>query len=207
MDKTVDQLVDQARNGDEHALMQLFQSHRDRLARMVHLRMDRRVQARVSESDVLQEAYLDLAQQLPNYAKQPDLPFFLWLRRITGQRLAKVHRLHLGQAKRAVGREVSYGESPVTEASSIYLAADLVDQMTSPSGRMVREEALAKVQEAIDTLADPDREIIALRHGELMSNEEIALLIGISSKAASMRYTRAILRLKDALDDASGILD
>lgn len=203
----MEELIEQAKAGDERALLELFQSHRDRLARMINLRMDRRIQARVSESDVLQEAYLILAQQLPNYSKKPDLPFFLWLRRIAGQCLAKIHRRHLGQEMRSVNREVRYANQVAPDASSVYMAAELIDQLSSPSVKAVRNEMLEQVKSAIDSLSEGDREIIALRHGELLSNEEIAILMEISNKAASMRYTRAILKLKDLLDNITGILD
>ena len=62
---------------------------------MVRLRLDRRLQGRVDPSDVLQEAYLDVAQQLSSYQAKPEMPFYLWLRLTTGQRLMRLHRQHL----------------------------------------------------------------------------------------------------------------
>ena len=203
----VDNLIAQARAGNQHALAQLFEQHQGRLARMVDLRMDRRVQARVAVSDVLQEAYVDLAQQLPNYAKDPKLPFFLWLRRITGQRLAKIHRQHLGQAKRNVSKEVPLDQRAVPGANSGIVARELVGRFTSAAGHAIREETRAKVQEVLEHMPANDREMIALRNVERLSNEEIASLLGLSGKAASMRYTRALLRLKDVLTEIPGMLD
>lgn len=207
MDHDIEPLVEQAKAGDERALVQLFDQHRDRLMRMVNLRMDRRIQARVSESDVLQEAYVDLAQQLPNYAKDPKLPFFLWLRRITGQRLAKIHRRHLGQAMRDAGREVALDRNWMPDASSALVAFGLIDQFTSAAAKAVRVEILEKIQEALETMPEQDREVISLRHSEQLSNEEIAIVLDVTNKAASMRYTRAILRLKEMLEKIPGILD
>ena len=206
MDNNTQSLIDRARSGDEAALTELFVQHRERLKRMVNVRMDRRIQARVAESDVLQEAFVDLANQLPNYAKSPELPFFLWLRRLTGQRLAKIHRFHLGQQKRAAEREIRINHS-IPDASSIVVAAELADKMTSAAGRAIRKETQKKVQEVIETMSPSDREIISLRNVEQLSNEEVSLVLGISNKTASKRYTRAILRVKSALEGIPGILD
>ena len=87
-----DLLIDRAVAGDSAALAELFGRYRKRLRAMVRLRMDRRLQGRVDPSDVLQEAYLDVAQQLSSYLAKPEMPFYLWLRLTTGQRLMRLHR-------------------------------------------------------------------------------------------------------------------
>src|SRR6476661_3950978 len=84
-----------ARGGDAAALSELFARHRGRLRRMVDLRLDRRLQGRVDASDVVQEAYLDVARRLDEYLRDPKLPLLLWLRFIVGERLLKLHRQHL----------------------------------------------------------------------------------------------------------------
>src|SRR5215831_7773168 len=102
-----DELLLRAAAGDTVALAALFARHRERLRRMVRLRLDRRLQGRIDPSDVLQEAYLDLAKRAPDYFAKPDIPFFLWLRLLTGQRLLEIHRRHLGTQLRDAGQEVS----------------------------------------------------------------------------------------------------
>ena len=203
----LDDLVDRARSGDEQAMTELFEQHRKRLRQMIRLRMDQRVQARDAVSDVLQEAFIDLAQQLPNYAKDPKLPFFLWLRRITGLRLAKVHRLHLGQEKRKVTREVRLDMPALPDASSVYVASKLIAPLTSASGNAIKVETQQQVEKAIEQLPPNDREVIAMRHVERLSNEEVSIILDVSTKAASMRYTRAMVRLRDLLDAIPGVLD
>ena len=106
-DGEIDGLVRRAAAGEETALAELFDRYRARLRQMVRLRLDRRLQGRVDPSDVLQEAYLDLSKKLPDYAGKSNLPFFLWLRLVTGERLLRVHRQHLGAAMRDAGRELS----------------------------------------------------------------------------------------------------
>ena len=100
-------LLARAAEGDQEALRQLFSRYRDRLKRMVHLRLSRRLSGRVDDSDVVQEAFLEISRQLPEYAKAPELPLFLWLRHMTGLKLTEVHRRHLGTQLRDADREVS----------------------------------------------------------------------------------------------------
>src|SRR5438067_12822901 len=101
----IDALLQRAAQGDQQGWGDLLEQHRDRLRRMVALRLDRRLQGRVDPSDVIQEACLDAARRLPEYHKNPTMPFFLWLRFLTGQRLLDEHRKHLGAAARDAGRE------------------------------------------------------------------------------------------------------
>ena len=193
-------LVQRALSGEEAALAELFDAHRARLKRMLNLRMSGRLRARVDASDVLQEAYLDLAQRLPEYAKQTKYPFFLWVRLITGQRLAKAYERHFGAAMRNADLEVSLNQKAVPEASTFFLAARLVDTDTSVSQQMIQAERQAKLQEVLSGMDPNDREILALRHFEELSNEEIAQVLEISKSAASKRYMRAIMRLRKALE-------
>src|SRR5262249_53019025 len=97
-------LLRRAKAGDERALAALFTYYRERLKRMVRLRLDRRLSGRVDASDVLQEAYLEAYKRLPEYSEK-ELPFFLWLRLVTGQKLIDVHRHHLGAKLRDAGQE------------------------------------------------------------------------------------------------------
>ena len=190
--------LDALRGGDSAALEPLFSTHRDRLRRMVEFRLDARLRGRVSASDVLQEAYIDALKRLQHYRADPDVPFFVWLRTVTIQRLIQVHRQHLGAAMRDAGREVSIGVLAGPEASSEMIAEFIADQ-TSPSLAAQRGEALMQLREALDALEGTDREVLALRHFEDLSNAEVAALLGIRPAAASKRYVRALERLKDAL--------
>lgn len=202
-----DDLIRLAAAGDEAALARLFAAHRGRLRQMVRLRLDRRLQGRVDPSDVLQEAYLDLARKLPGYAAGTELPFFLWLRLVVGERLLRVHRQHLDAAMRDAGREVSIYRGSLPRASSASLAAHLLGRVTSASQAAVRAERQVRLQEALDGMDATDREVIALRHFEEMSNDEVAAVLGLSKAAASKRYVRAMVRLKAILSNTSGLAD
>ena len=204
------ELQDQLRRlaaGDQQALAELFARYRDRLRRMVKLRLDRRLQGRVDASDVLQDAYLDVAQRAAEYAASPTMPVFLWLRFLTGQRLLMVHRQHLGARMRDAGQEVSLYRGALPQASSVSLAAQLLGRMTSPSLAAVRAEMQLKLQEALNGMDPIDREVLVLRHFEELSNGETAAVLGLQKAAASNRYVRALKRLKEVLSAMPGFFD
>lgn len=192
-------LVERARAGDGAAAGEALVRHRARLRRMVEARLDRRVRGRVDPSDVLQEGFVDAVGKLPGYLAAPRLPLFLWLRLVVGERLAKVHRDHLGAQARDAGREVSLYRGPMPAASSAALAAHLLGKETSPTQAAVRAERLLRLQEALNALDPVDREILSLRHFEELTHPEAARVLEIGEAAAAKRYVRALKRLKDVL--------
>jgi RNA polymerase sigma-70 factor (ECF subfamily) len=200
-------LLERARAGDPDALAEIFARHRDRLRRMVELRLDRRLQARLDPSDVIQDAYLEVARRLEGYLQEPNLPLFLWLRLVVGERLITLHRHHLGTQMRDAGLEVSLYRGALPAASSAALAAQLLGKHTSPTQAAVRAERLLRIQEALNSLDPLDREIISLRHFEQLSRAESARALGIEESAASKRYIRALKRLKSILADMPGGLE
>jgi RNA polymerase sigma-70 factor (ECF subfamily) len=189
-------LFERLQAGDRGALAELFQRHRDRLRRMVELRMDVRLQGRIDASDVLQDGFLDLAKRVDSYLSEPKLPVFLWLRLVVSDRLAIYHRRHLGAQMRDVGREVSLYRDPLPRASSAALASMLLGRMTSPSNAAIRAEQILQVEEAMNALDPLDREVVALRHFELLTRAETATVVGITEEAGAKRYIRAPKKLK-----------
>jgi RNA polymerase sigma-70 factor, ECF subfamily len=200
-------LVERLQAGDRRVLGDLFQRHRDRLRRMVELRMDPRLQGRIDASDVLQDGFLDLSKRVESYLSDPRLPVFLWLRLVVSDRLALVHRHHLGTALRDAGREVSLYRDPLPPASSAALAAMLLGRQTSPSNAAIRAEQILQVQEATNSLDPLDREVVALRHFEQLSRAETALVLGITEEAGAKRYIRALKKLKTILAAMPGGLE
>ena len=198
-------LRDRLKQGDEQALAEFFSVHRDRLWRMIHFRLDRRLHGRVDADDVLQEAYLDAHLRLPHYAEESDMSVFVWLRCIVGQTLIDIHRKHLGAQMRNADREVSIHAKALSDSTSVSLAAQLLGQITSPSHAAMRVELGSQLEEALDQMNPIDREVLALRHFEELTNSEVAEVLGIQQKAASIRYVRAIRRLKEILTQIPGM--
>jgi RNA polymerase sigma-70 factor (ECF subfamily) len=203
-----DDLLRRASAGDGDALAQLFGHYRDRLRKMVYLRLDRRLQGRVDASDVLQEAYLDLARRAPEFLARPTMPFFLWLRLLTGQRLLAIHRHHLGAKIRDAGKEqIALRHGALPQATSASLAAQLLGRLTSASQVAMRAEMQLRLQEALNSMDPLDREVLVLRHFEELTNSETAEVLGLQKAASSNRYVCALKRLRSILRSIPGFAD
>ena len=174
-------------------------------AAMVEMRLDSRLQARIDASDVIQEAYVEVAERLDEYLCEPKLPLFLWLRLVVGERLLKLHRHHLGTQMRDAGLEVSIYRGALPAASSAALAAQLLGKHTSPTQAAMRAERMLRLQEALNSL-DADRPrgpvAAALRGTEPPPRRRWSL--GIEESAAAKRYIRALKRLKAILASMPG---
>jgi RNA polymerase sigma-70 factor (ECF subfamily) len=197
--ENVQELVERAAAGSVQATTVLFDRYRERLKRMVRLRMDRRLQGRVDASDVVQDALLDASRRLNDYAKQPTMGFYIWLRWLTGEKLLNTHRHHLGTEKRDAAQEVSIYRRAMPEANSVSLAQQLLGQLTSPTRAVMRAEIQLMVQEVLNGMESIDREILVLRNFEQLSTSETAEALGIKRSTAGKRYIMALKRLKQAL--------
>lgn len=192
-------------SGDESTLAEVFEHFYPRLKRMVQLRMDHRLMARIDPSDVIQDAWLHAAPRIQQYLDERPMPIFVWIRFLVSERLLALHRHHLGTAKRDAAREISLFRKTIPEASSALLAAQLVGNLSTPSQLVAKAERISSIQSALDELAPADREIIALRTFERLSRTETADVLGIQPGAASKRYIRAMERLKQILEcDGTG---
>lgn len=197
------QLLRELANDRQEAFARLFEQARQRLRRIASFRLDYRLRGRVSESDILQETYVRAAQRIDRWMAQPDFPFFVWLRLELQQKMAEVHRRHLAADKRDVRRERMIHHAR-TGQTSIALAAHLVGQMTSASRLLERAEMIETLERALGEINEMDREIIALRHFEELSNLETAGILDIAPAAASKRYLRALKRMRKIFEDLQG---
>lgn len=188
------------RHGNSAATQELFERYRQRLRRLVELRLNRRLQGRIDPSDVVQDALLQAAKGLQDYVRQPRLPVYLWLRILTQQQLLEVHRHHLRTGKRDATREVAM-DAGDPGASSACLAAEIVAATPTPSEQAQKTEQQRLLEEAIDAMEPMDREILALRHFEQLSNSEVACLLEIGETAASQRFFRALKRLRQKMQE------
>ncbi len=201
----LDPLLTQAADGEPQAQARLFKEFEPRLRRMVEMRLDHRLQGRLDVSDVVQETFIEYSQSLANYVPCPDLPFYLWLRTLAIRKLANLQRKYLGTAARDVHREISVhgGDCPVPSSRS--LAEFFVGSITSPSQAVMRKELQIRIQETLNDMDPDDREILALRHFEQLSNGEAAKVLQLSQTAASNRYIRALTRLRPLLDQVVAV--
>ncbi len=192
--------------GDEKALAALFALHRERLWRTVNFRLDRRLRGRVDPDDVLQEGYLAAARRIEHFKDLDTRSPFLWLRMIVSQTMIDVYRIHLGAQMRDADREIAIHGGSCSQTTCTSLAIQLVGNLTSPSQAAVRGEMTEQIEQAIAEMDTVDQEVLALRHFEELTNSEVAAVLGIQQKAASIRYIRAIKRLKEIMSHLPGFL-
>jgi RNA polymerase sigma-70 factor (ECF subfamily) len=195
---TTDLLLEAVRQGDAQARGRLLDSYRDKLRRMVAVRFDRRLAARVDPSDIVQESLLEAAARMDDYLRTRPLPFYPWLRRIATDRLADARRRHLIAGRRRVGREEPAG---LPDESVAELAERLLAPNSAPSARLGRRERREQVRAALESLPDRDREVLVLRYLEDLSTTDTAAVLGVGEGAVKMRLVRALQRLRDRLDE------
>jgi RNA polymerase sigma-70 factor (ECF subfamily) len=196
-----EQLIAQAQDGDPFAVNQLMDRHRNSLRQLVRMRLDKKIQNRVDVSDVVQDVLVEANRRLARYLADPVMPFHLWLRQIAKDRIIDAHRRHRVSAKRSVDREQNLAPPRGYDQSSVQLAALLGDPKLTPAAAVLQAEMARKVEESIALLDEKDSEVIVMRHYEHLTNQEIGQLLDLSEPAASMRYLRAIRRLKLVLQE------
>jgi RNA polymerase sigma-70 factor (ECF subfamily) len=196
-----DRLIEQAAAGDSVAGDQLLIRHKSRLRRMIKLRLNPRLAARIDPSDIVQDSLIVAHQKLPRYLREQPIPFYPWLRQIAWERLIDVHRRHVRASNRAIEREAAW-HSALPDLSEQDLARRLAGNQTSPSGRLAREEQREAVRAALAKLPPRDHEMLALLYLEQLSLRDAAAVVGITERAAVMRHLRALKRLRALLDEA-----
>ena len=194
------------RQGDENTFAELFEEHRDRLHRIIAVRLDARLAQRVDVDDILQEVYLDAADRISYYIENHSESLLVWLRLVTMQTMANVFRRHFDAKMRDARMEVSL-ESCSHGKNHKPVLLSLLGQLTSPSAAAMRDETAKQLTDLIANMKPMDREIIHLRHFEMLDNREVAEVLGIQQKAASIRYVRAIQRLRQMMDNIPGLVD
>ena len=192
-------LLARAEQGETAAIERLLAVHREPLRRMIGARLDPALAARVDASDIVQDVLLEAARRLNDYLRNPALPFHLWLRHIAKDHVIDAHRRHRQAQRRSMDREQPLLPAVLADHSSFELAGQVLDQELTPASAAIRHELQRRLNDAIAALEDDDREVILMRHAEQLSNQEVAVALGLTEAAASMRYLRAVRRLRAAL--------
>jgi RNA polymerase sigma-70 factor (ECF subfamily) len=194
-----DELLRSAGLGGEAIRTELLARHRDRLRRMVAVRIDRRLAARVAPSNVVQEALADAPLGISSYLPERPPRFYPRLRQVTWLRLVQLYRHRLVSRRRSIDREVPAGP-PIADASAQILAAYLAAGGSAASRALIREEMLDRVHHALTRLDHRDREVLVMRHLEGLSSAEVGSVLLISEGAVRARLVRALKRLRGLLE-------
>ncbi len=202
LDDETDGLLRRATQGDTGAVNDLMGRHRDRLERMVAIRMDGRLARRIDPSDVVQDTMAEASRRLPEYLNNRPIAFYPWLRQLAWNRLVDLYRYHVGSAKRSVNQEVSSGMG-FSDESVVVLARQLAISGTSPSQNMLQKELREQVRSALEQLPEQYREVLMMRHLEQLPIKEIAVIVGVAKGTVKSRLFRGIEFLHDLLSDLS----
>jgi RNA polymerase sigma-70 factor (ECF subfamily) len=189
--------------GDREELGALLARHEARLQRIITLRLDPRLRNRVEPRDVVQSTHLQALRRIDEYLGNPTMPFFLWLRFLAIQEVLALQRQHLGTQARDVRREIRFlsgGEETTTQS----LVHHVMMSLSTPSRAAMRAEQQAALAQALEQMDPIDREVLALRHIEQLSNAETARELGLEEAAASKRYVRALRRLRELFGSELG---
>jgi RNA polymerase sigma-70 factor, ECF subfamily len=192
-------LLAKAREGRDGAVDRLLDVHREPLRRMIGLRLDPALAARLDASDIVQDVLIEAHRRLEDYLRNPAMPFRLWLRHIAQDHVIDAHRRHRKAQRRSLDREQPIVPALFADHSSYELAGQLIDTERTPASAAIQHELQRKLDSAVASLDDDNREVILMRHREQYSNQQVAASLGLSEAAASMRYLRAIRRLRSVL--------
>jgi RNA polymerase sigma-70 factor, ECF subfamily len=197
-------LLDDARTGDAGAVDRLLGQFREPLRRVIDLRLDPVLGRRVDASDIVQDVLIEANQRLTEYLKNPAMPFHLWLRHLAQDRIIDTHRRHRQAQRRSIDKEQPIQRPAWADESSVQLVAQLVDAEQTPASAAIHHELQRRLTDALAQLGEDDREVILMRHHEQLSNQDVATALGLTEAAASMRYLRALRKLRAVLVPDSG---
>jgi RNA polymerase sigma-70 factor (ECF subfamily) len=192
----IEALLAVAARGDERAVRCLLEMHRDRLRRMVAVRLDRRLAPRLDPSDVVQETLADAVRRLPDYLRDRPIPFYPWLFRLAADWLARTHRDHVASGVRGIGREERIDGPSQDESAAQRWGDRLAADEITPGHLLVREERRQLLAGAIEQMDESDRQILGLRYLDRLTFDDIAAVLEIGLSAAKMRHLRALERLR-----------
>ncbi|HUR55452.1 MAG TPA: sigma-70 family RNA polymerase sigma factor, partial [Gemmataceae bacterium] len=193
---STDRLLDDARAGKPGAVDDLLGEFREPLRRVIDLRLDPAVARRVDASDIVQDVLMEANQRLTEYLKSPVMPFHLWLRHLAQDRIIDTHRRHRQAQRRSIDKEQPIQRPAWADQSSVQLVAQLIDTEQTPASAAIQQELQRRLNDALTELGEDDRDVILMRHHEQLSNQEVAAALGLTEAAASMRYLRALRKLR-----------
>lgn len=200
----IDQLLHAARAAGGDALGQLLQVYRNYLTILATTQLDRRLQRRVSPSDLVQEAMLAAHRDFQQFRGQSEREFIAWLRQILIHCWHHAIEQHVRSRKRDVRCEVAIERvNSALDQSALALAEIAIDPGPSPSAALARRENAVAIADLLARLKPEYRDVIVLRNLQGLSFDEIAERLGRQSGAVRMLWLRAIDKFKQVCETPS----
>ena len=190
-------------------LVAAFAENRQRLCALAGKRLNPILLKRMSAEDVLSETYVNAAKRLDYFARLGEVPVYYKLRTILLQTIADIERRHLMAQGRDAYKELRMENGECGNvgcdgsSDGEVCIGELPADITSPVSRVDRDERHAILRRALAAMPENDRAILVMRHFDGMGNAECAAVLGLTEKAASIRYVRALERLQQKLVEVS----
>jgi RNA polymerase sigma-70 factor (ECF subfamily) len=196
--RTPGKLLEQALRGDAEALGRLLEAQRAGLHRLAERQLEGRIAVRVDASDILQQTFLEAYRGFPQFAGRDMRELVAWLRSILNNKISGAIRDHAMLQKRDVSRERSMDDSHGVGAP---LKQDLDANFSTPSQKAMRGEQADRLEQALATLPDDQREAVRLRHLEGRALADIAVQLGRTPAAAAGLIKRGMKTLRRRLHE------
>ncbi len=193
-DIKTNELLQQAREGNEPALGRLLENYRHYLELLARLEIGRRLQTKVETSDIVQETFLEAHRNFMSFRGHSEGEFVTWLRSIFSSRVALLVRHYMGTQGRDVRREEQL-EVDLDHTSQL-LNRGLFAAGNSPSQSMMRREQGLLLAEALAALPEDYREVVVLRHLEDLPMNDVAARMNRSVDSVQKLWVRALAKLR-----------
>ena len=198
-DRTTAELISKARERDEAALSELVELYGQRLLQAVRAELGDRLRQRLESQDVMQQVYLDALHHIDQFVDRGHDSFYAWLRQIAMNRICDANRKALGTLKR--GGEVRASDL-VGDTSFDPLLDALAGSISTPSRVVGRAEQARVLRTALAELSDDQRQVIELRYLQQLNVAETSAKMDRSERAVRSVCARALIRLRELLDNA-----
>lgn len=189
-----EQLIAQARAGDETALGQILSAQRSYLRVLARVEVGRHLQGKLDVSDIIQEAFLEAHKSFPHFKGKHEPQFIQWIRSILAHTIANTVRRYFGTQARDPRLEQQLVAD--IDQSAVSLGGLLVDPGASPSQQVLRVEQTRLVTDALSRLPEDYQTVLILRHLEGLTFPKIAERMGKSVDSVEKLWLRGLTRLK-----------
>ena len=190
----------QAQTGDRSSAGRLLNVVAQELHLMAEIEMDRKLRARLSAADLVQETLLEAHRDLDQFRGTSPREFTAWLRQILTNNIRRAVEQHVLAEKRDVRRDISLdGFKSATHPAGSADRLDLPGRDETPSAHFERSERSLLLTGLLDSLSTSHREVLVLRNLRGLPFKDVASEMQRSVPATKMLWMRAMEQLRQAV--------